>query len=361
MREKNSADIGRVSVIIPAYKPDEKLIKLLGELVSRGFSDIIVVDDGSGEAFAGIFEKVKGFQECTLLTHEVNQGKGRALKTAMSFCAEHRKEAAGVVTADADGQHLTEDIAAVSQEVMTQEKVILGVRDFTKSDIPARSVAGNRITSAVFRLFFGMKLQDTQTGLRGIPMKHLEALLEAEGDRYEYETNQLLMLNKYKIPYEQVEIATVYIDENQTSHFHVVRDSLRIYGLIFKYAFSSSASFLVDALLFYVVKKWCSSPLAFVPLTFWASLVARAVSSVVNYVMNAKLVFRGEVNRITFIKYYILVVVQILLSALCVFVLEKTFGVLSPALSTVLKILVDTVLFFFSFRIQHKWVFDREK
>ena len=88
MREKSSADISRVSVIIPAYRPDEKLIRLLGELVSRGFTDIIVVDDGSGDAFAGIFERVSTFSECTLLVHEVNRGKGRALKTAMGFWAE---------------------------------------------------------------------------------------------------------------------------------------------------------------------------------------------------------------------------------------------------------------------------------
>lgn len=361
MREKGNADISKVSVIIPAYKPDEKLIKLLGELVTIGFTDILVVNDGSGEAFAPIFEKVRAFSECTLLTHEENKGKGMALKTAMSFFAEHRKDYTGVVTADADGQHLPKDIAAVAQEVTGQSKVILGVRDFSKSDIPARSVAGNRITSAVFALFFGMKLKDTQTGLRGIPAKYLETLLAAGGDRYEYETNQLLMLNKYNIPYEQVEIATVYIDENQTSHFHVVRDSLRIYGLILKYVFSSSASFVIDALLFYVVKKWGVSPFDFLPLTFFASLVARAVSSVVNYVLNAKLVFQDNVNRATFVKYYILVVVQILISALCVFVLENTFEILSPALSTVLKILVDTILFFFSFRIQHKWVFDSRK
>ncbi len=358
MKEQGKADIREISVIIPAYKPDEKLIKLLDELVSTGFTDILVVNDGSGEAFEPLFERVRTYPQCTLLTHETNKGKGSALKTAMSFFAEERKGYAGVVTADADGQHLPEDIAVVSREVVSQGKVILGVRDFSKSDIPARSVAGNRITAAVFRLFFGMKLKDTQTGLRGIPAKYLKTLLSAGGDRYEYETNQLLMLNKYNIPYEQVEISTVYIDENQTSHFHVVWDSLRIYGLILKYAFSSSASFLIDALLFYIVKRWGSSPFDFLPLTFLAALVARAVSSVVNYVLNAKLVFKDSVTKATFVKYYALVVVQIFVSALCVFVLENTFEILSPGLSTLLKIVVDTILFFFSFRIQHKWVFD---
>lgn len=361
MREKEKADYNKISVIIPAYKPDEKLIKLLNELINIGFTDILVVDDGSGEAFVSIFEKVQAMEACTLLVHEVNKGKGMALKTAMGYFAEHREGYAGVVTADADGQHLPKDIVAVAKAVTLQEKVILGVRDFGQSNIPARSVAGNRITSAVFHLFFGMRIKDTQTGLRGIPRKYLERLLEAKGDRYEYETNQLLMLSKYKIPYEQVEIATVYIDENRTSHFHVVRDSLRIYGLIFKYMLSSSASFLIDALLFYVVKKWCTSPFEFLPLTFFASLVARAVSSVVNYVLNAKLVFQDNVNKASFVKYYILVVVQIGISALCVFLLENTFKILSPALSTLLKILVDTILFFFSFRIQHSFVFDSKK
>ncbi len=68
-------------VLIPAYKPDEALVGFSKELLEQGFKDIIVVDDGGGEPFKEIFAELKAMG-CTLLTHEVNKGKGRALKTA---------------------------------------------------------------------------------------------------------------------------------------------------------------------------------------------------------------------------------------------------------------------------------------
>ena len=117
----------QVTVIIPAYKPDEKLISTLNDLTVAGFSDILVVDDGSGTEFAPIFDQVKEIPACTLLRHPVNRGKGAALKTAMTYFLDNRPEQAGVVTADADGQHLAKDIAAVSGAMAESGKVVLGV------------------------------------------------------------------------------------------------------------------------------------------------------------------------------------------------------------------------------------------
>lgn len=350
-----------ISVIIPAYKPDEKLMKTIKDLVDIGFTDILVVDDGGGEAYDNIFDEVKAIPECTLLRHEVNRGKGAALKTAMTYFMENRPDKLCVVTVDADGQHLAKDTEAVSYAAVDHEKVVLGTRNFSDPNVPPRSVMGNRITSVVFRLFVGMKIRDTQTGLRAIPRKYIPDMLTAEGDRYEYETNVLFLMNRLSIPFEQVDIATVYIDDNKSSHFRVVQDSARIYALILKYLFSSIGASVIDELLFFILKSVAFLSVLPIPVTFTAALLARVVSSLTNYWINAKHVFKGNVNGATLAKYYALAVVQITISAAIVFCAENIFMITSPAMSTLVKVIVDTVLFFFSFRIQHKWVFNNAK
>jgi len=350
--------VKNVSVIIPAYKPDEKLIVTLTELVSLGFDDIIVVNDGSGEKFAPVFDKVKNIPECTLLLHEVNRGKGAALKTAFAFFSESRPDGVGVVTADADGQHMPKDIMAIAEKMAESKKIIIGARDFSDPNVPARSKFGNRTTSAVFRLFFGMKISDTQTGLRAFPRETLDIISTADGDRFEYETNMLMLINRKGLEFEEIRISTVYIEENKSSHFRVIRDSIRIYSLIIKYIFSSCAAALTDAGVFWLVKQFGIFVFLPIPLTFTASLTARIISSIINYLINAKVVFGGTTSGKTLLKYYSLAAVQITVSAVCVYLCERIFGVTLPILSTLLKIIVDTVLFFISFRVQHKWVFN---
>ena len=350
-----------VSIIIPAYQPDEKVLSTIHGLIEAGFDDILVVDDGSSESCEKIFTAIEATKECTLLRHAVNQGKGAALKTATKYFNESRKDREVVVTVDADGQHLVKDIEAVSNVALETKKVVFGVRDFSSPNVPTKSKLGNNITATVFRLFFGMKLRDTQTGLRAFPKEYLLDMEKVEGDRYEYETNVLLFMNRHRIPFEQVEIETVYIEENKSSHFRAVRDSLRIYGLILKYLFSSASAAIIDTVVFYILKRWAILSFLPMPLTYSATIGARIISSLVNYGINAKHVFKEVATTKTFVKYYILAVVQLLVSATLVFVVEHVLQITSPFLATVAKAVIDTILFFFSFRIQHKWVFNNKK
>ena len=348
-------------VIIPAYKPDEKLLTTLQELEESGFENLLVVNDGSGEAFAPIFEKVKAFSKVTLLEHAVNRGKGAALKTAFAYINENLPQIQVAVTADADGQHLTKDIQAVAKTAGETGNVVLGVRDFSDPMVPPRSKAGNRITRTVFRLFFGAKIADTQTGLRAFPRKHLQELIGIDGDRYEYETNMLIVLHRHKVHMEQVQISTVYIEENSSSHFRPVRDSIRVYAFIFKYLLSSVSAAVVDEVGFLIFK--CIDVLAMLPIphTYTAAFLARVVSSLINYGMNAKVVFKEDAGVKSLVKYYILAAVQLAVSATLVFLIERYLLITAPILSTLIKMCIDTVLFFFSFRIQHKWVFRSGK
>jgi len=213
------------AILIPAYKPDESLIDLLLALKGRGgFSHIVVVDDGSGEEYRPIFDRAESF--CTLARHPHNRGKGAAIRTGLSLL-----RGCNVVTADCDGQHLPADIEKVARQI--DGALVMGVRQ--KKQMPFRSKFGNTLTCALFALVSHKWISDTQTGLRGIPACYIDACLALEGDRYEYEMNMLLDACSRKLPIREVEIETVYIDNNRASHFRAMRDGLRIYRLMFGY------------------------------------------------------------------------------------------------------------------------------
>lgn len=223
-------------VLIPAYMPDEKLLGVVDELADKGF-EIVVVNDGSGSAYDGLFELVK--EKAAVLDHPQNRGKGAALKTGLKFISENYEAPYIVATADADGQHKTEDIAATADEAaVSRSSLVLGSRSFDK-DVPLRSRFGNTVTRGVFRLCSGVKVYDTQTGLRAFSDKLIELMLHIGGERYEYEMNVLMELSKRRVPIREHHIETVYLDGNSSSHFDTLRDSARIYRSIFSYVFGS--------------------------------------------------------------------------------------------------------------------------
>lgn len=214
-------------VIIPAYQPEEELIRYTAELLSAGVR-VVVVDDGSGASYGAVFGQLGELPGCTVLRHADNQGKGAAIKTAVCWCLNGEQTAAGVVTADCDGQHSVKDVLRVIEAVAANPKaLVLGCRSFG-AEVPGRSAMGNRLISGGMKLLYGIELEDTQTGLRGIPKSLMGDLTELPGDRYEYELNMLLSMSSEGVPFIAVPIQTIYFNNNSGSHFRPLRDSLRI-------------------------------------------------------------------------------------------------------------------------------------
>ena len=357
-----NGDFKKVTIVLPSLNPDEKLNKVVDGLLSAGFEDIVLVNDGSDEAHLEPFRQAAAHKEVTLLTHEVNKGKGRALKTAFSYVVDNRKQTAGVITVDGDNQHTVKDIRACAEKMLEcKDKVILGCRAFTQDNVPWKSRVGNVSTSLVFRLFCGIKISDTQTGLRAIPYQYLPLMCEVEGERFEYETQMLFAIKKNHIGMEEVKIETVYLEDNASTHFDPIKDSLKIYKIIFKFMISSGTSFLIDygiySLLVFLIGGNFSRGLRL----FIATFAARAVSSICNYAMNKKAVFKSKasVSR-SLIRYYILCVFQTAASYGLVYLLSSLCRA-GSFLEIVLKLAVDIVLFIISFQIQHRWVFKEER
>ena len=215
-------------ICIPAYRPDQKLVDLIETLEELGFIHIVLADDGSGRDYTPIFVRAEELG-CVIVHHEHNLGKGAALRTGIEKSVRQFGRDINIITADADGQHLPQDIEKISDTLNNYpDHLVLGVRDFDSDSVPPRSRMGNKITSAFFKAGTGVTCSDTQTGLRGIPSSLISLALSTKGDRYDYEMNFLTAAVK-KAPLIMIPIETVYLDGNKASHFHPVRDSFLIY------------------------------------------------------------------------------------------------------------------------------------
>ena len=362
-------DLSKVSVVLPSLDPDEKLTAVIDGLLEYGFQDIILVNDGSKEENLHYFtDAAKAHPEITLLTHQVNRGKGAALKTAFSWFLANRPQGLGVITVDGDNQHHPEDTRACALHMLETGRVTLGCRDFSLPDVPPRSRFGNRTTSLVFKLFCGITLSDTQTGLRAIPRSAVETFTQVYGDRFEYETNMLLAMKTAGIPFDEVKIRTVYIEENKSSHFHWLRDSWRIYKLIlahfFRYTLSSLVCAGVDAVSYWLFSLGLSGLLSDLALTAAAVAAARIISSLVNFFLNKNMVFRTEVSTgWALIRYYALAIPQMGAQILLTQGIYTIFRVSDHAsgIGTLCHVVVMVVLSFISYTIQQRWVFAPQK
>lgn len=394
--------------LVPAYEPEPVFIRVLQDLKRQGV-EIVVVDDGSGEAYRQIFREAS--QYAHILTHRKNQGKGAALKTGLQYIWEHcqgeedtiaksacqveqqgkvenirtgaghndkeyllsweasegkeysqgwkddkdagdnKETGCNIVTVDADGQHSAEDACRICHMAEHfPDTLILGSRRM-KGKVPLRSRLGNGITRVVFRLTSGVKIYDTQTGLRAFHSTLIPKLLTVPGERYEYEMNVLLQFARDQIPIREETIETIYLSRNETSHFHTVKDSFRIYKEILKFSASSFISFLTDYCFYSLFLILGGSLTA-------ANVCARLISASVNYTINRKFVFQNHDNfKKTAVQYFLLAAGILAGNTIVLNLLVRGLGM--GELTA--KILTELLFFLFSWLIQRSVIFKRKE
>lgn len=347
------------AIIIPVLNPTISLVDYVHRLLAEGAAKIIVVNDGSKQELTYIFTELSVIEHCTVLTHDMNKGKGRALKTAFEYFLKTYQHLEGVVTADADGQHAVEDVCKIAHALENVESgIILGVRDFSEANVPYRSLLGNRTTSFFFQCLYGYKLKDTQTGLRGIPITELPRILELKGERYEYEINMLIYAKKMNILFNEISIQTLYFDNNASSHYHSVFDSIKIFAKLLsgflRYFYSTILSGLMDIGSFILLNSVILVGLPLEARIFYATFVSRVLSSSSNFYMNRTFVFSSQ-NKLThsIFKYYLLCI-GIMLSS---YILVTSATIYMGANVILAKISIDLLLGMISHQIQLYWVF----
>lgn len=345
-----------ITIMIPAYNPDNKFIEFVSDLTENGYK-IIIIDDGSRDDTKRYFDMARDQYGCRVVSHSINLGQGRAYKTGFNYYLSESKwggqfsDSIGVIQCDCDGQHCVEDINRCTKLLRSNpDKFILGVRDFSDKDIPLRSRFGNNSTSIVFKLFCGLNLKDTQTGLKGIPKSFIPCLMETPGERFEYASSVLLETKRKGVEILQFPIRTIYINENETSHFSPMRDSIRIYSLILKYLASSLSAFLVDIIAFSFFLS-AAKGLFIHNYIIISAYLSKIISCTYTYVVNKNLGFKRKNGNIWAIaKYTALYIGQATASGFLTYTLVSVMN-LNEVIS---KIIADIFLFFVSFRIQDR-------
>lgn len=340
----------KYGVLIPAFEPDDTLLDLVDGLQEMGLP-VVVVDDGS-KVKTEIFYKLEEKGYALVVHHEENKGKGRALKTGIAYMAEQGFE--GVVTADADGQHAVTDIQKIGDALSEQpDALILGKRDV--ASMPAKSRAGNTMTRFLFRVLYGISLEDTQTGLRGIPLtaELVDALLKLDGERYEYEM-EMLIQSKRLFPggLREIPIQTIYLDGNSSSHFRPLVDGAKIYRLLFR----SMPLFMVVSLVSFGIDYGLFNLFYYIALkhTVLSTVLARVISGTLNFLLNKYMVFGNRNSKYTAWNYLKLALCILLMNSVLMFLLVDLVHL--PAFAT--KIAVEILLYFVSFSVQNKLAHD---
>lgn len=321
---------------------------MVQDLKKQKLNNMIVIDDGSNEESQPIFVELKK-DNIKVYKHEKNKGKGQAIKTGIRQVM--KDNIIGVITVDADGQHIASDVKKLAQK-LENGKIILGERTFKgNSQVPLASKIGNIFSSIYFKLITGISLKDTQTGLRGIPKKYLPFALEVTGSRYEYEMNFLKQMYHKKIEFDTVDIETIY--EGRIKNFKPIKDSYRIYKEFLKNMVSSVICAVVDVGIFYLfVSKNIN--------VFHANILARMISGVLDFVFNKKWVFQREMTSNTFFegcKYTILFIIQMLISSLLISILNQYYA----KWIMVVKIIINVIMYIANFYIKKKYVFVEKK
>ncbi len=353
-----------ITVVIPAYEPPLKFVDYLKVLKDGGASNVIVVNDGSNEKYQVVFDKAKEIDGVTVLEYSKNQGKGFALKHAFSYVKDNFSASSVIVTADCDGQHSVKDVLRLATSAEENPNcLILGARDFSSTNVPKRSRFGNLNTRRMFSFLYGMKVTDTQTGLRAFSYNMLDKMLAISGNRFEYEMNMLIVLYKQNVEFKEISIDTIYEekpdDVERRSHFKTISDSAKVWWVLLKNVNGYLIGGILSAIIEFIVYSLCVY-LIFAGLIeqtnlLLSAITARILSSIVNFIFNCKIVFKGK-GKSTIIRYYTLWACLFISTTLITTYLN-VFGI--PPV--IFKLITDTILAVISYRVQTVWVFPHNK
>ena len=201
MHDKN------IYIVIPAYNESKAIKNVLNELKSRDL-DVLIIDDGSHDETYQIAENLVYNSKGSVYRHVINRGLGAALETGIK--AALRKNADIIVTFDADGQHDPDDVIPVCKPIIEDKSdVVIGTRDF--KDMPVSKKFGNQVMNAITRIFYGIHVNDSQSGLRAFNRKAAK-VLDIHSRGYGVSSEIIGEIKKYNLKIEEVPIKTIYTD-----------------------------------------------------------------------------------------------------------------------------------------------------
>lgn len=326
-----------IVILIPVYNPGEGIINLVKGLKEKSYT-VVIVNDGSNDKYHTIFESI--VDDCQIINCPYSKGKGNAIKKGLNFIKVHNQDKKGVCILE---ENYPIDQIIELNDLFEQEKIFFV---HTK---------GKRFLSKIFSMIYHQEFKNVDSSLIGFSMKYLDQMLEV--DEKCYEVQALINCVQKEIKVEEI------VSNQNKEFFHVKNKNSAILYVIFLHLFrfisSSIISSVIDVLLAWflldVLKIWMSSD-------FWriatASLVARIISTIENYIYNKKIVFKERTeSKQTGRRFMILTVAITVLSTLFVYV-ASTLNIMSEKLA---KPVGDLLLFLLSYNVQMKWVFSKNK
>jgi glycosyltransferase involved in cell wall biosynthesis len=345
------------AILIPAYQPRAAVLLDLIRNLQRALQrhdeviPIWIVNDGSDADHDDLFRELEAAFAVHVVRHAINLGKGAALKTGINAILTHCPSVQSIITADADGQHLPEDIVRLLDRARRQPtRLCLGVRRFDRG-IPLRSRFGNVVTLNLTRFLTGLAISDTQTGLRAIPRDLCEVALRIPLNGYDFEMECLIAFRRAHAGHfrvEEIPVRTVYIDGNRDSHFNPLLDSMRIYFVFLRYCAGSLLTFITDYLIFIAVFAQMHS-------IGIGMICARTASTFVSFFFNRQAVFHAKGHTIAaFLRFVLLVTAFGGIAYLATSYLARVQAM--PVVYA--KLLVEGVLYFAGFALNNLFVFN---
>ena len=282
-------------ILIPSYEPDNLLVDVVKQLKENDFN-ILVVNDGSSVEFDETFNQINN--DVSYFKYENNMGKGYALKFGFNKIREVFPDSKYVITVDGDGQHSLEDILKVYDALNKYDEIVFGMRKF-EGKVPFKSRLGNETSKFNRSLLTKQYVGDDQCGLRGFPVRYLDELIKIKGNRYEYEMNQIVLFQLKQYTIKEVEVKTIFLDNNSRSHFNPFKDTIRIQYRILSHSYFAllSLGFGIFFSIFFFDKGlplWGSLGLGYL-----VSLVLYFVISIILY--SSKNIAKMTIINITFI------------------------------------------------------------
>jgi glycosyltransferase involved in cell wall biosynthesis len=221
----------RIAIAIPAYDAAASI----GSVVTRAravLPDVLVIDDGSRDGTADAARAA----QAEVHVQPVNRGKGAALRVAFEIL--FARGFGGVITLDADGQHLPEEIPRLLAAAPGAD-LVLGTRDHLFAEMGRARRFSNGLSSRAISFAAGQAISDVQTGFRF----YSRDLIERAGffePRFEAESAVVVRAVRLGLRVTTTPIRLGFVDGRTTSHYRPILDSLRIAGAVVRARFGSA-------------------------------------------------------------------------------------------------------------------------
>jgi len=336
----------KTAVLICSDRPDRSVMRLIERV--RGNDQMVPLAVFAGSEPEGMPAYVQA------LYCPESDGVGVRIKAALRYVRDSMPECGYVIRLDADSPCNFEDIMRLNKTIVrTRGELVLGKRRLN-TELSLKSVMRSAVVRQVFALASGRNIHDTETRIRGFGRELIDTLLHIDGEGYEYEVNVLLYCARNGVPISETKISTP-CTESPDSYMQHLRDWIKVYGCVVKFAISSLIAFLIDLFILLGMNRLLDGMHEVAALVISVG-TARVISAVVNFYINHFIVFDSNEHVGTAMLKFGLLQIIVLAGN---YAIMHVLNILLNMPLAVSKVIADTAMFAVSFVIQGRFIYNK--